>query len=81
MDVSLTTQEVKLLELTIVDPQAWLTQLAKQTARRNKQKLLDEKNIVGSYTSTALDALLASVPNALEQQQLLDASRLAPVEG
>ena len=71
MNVSLTTQEVKLLSITLVDPELWLTQLAKVTAQRNKMKLTEGKAV----SSAALDKLLDATKSAKELQDALDVER------
>ena len=71
MNINLTTQEVKLLGLTLVDPELWLTQLAKVTAQRNKMKLTEGKTV----SSAALDKLLDATKSAKELQEALDAER------
>lgn len=71
MNVNLTPQEVKLLGITLVDPEAWLTQLAKVTAQRNKMKLTEGKEM----SSAALDKLLDATKSAKELQDALDAGR------
>lgn len=73
MNVNLTTQEVKLLGLTLVDPELWLTQLAKVTAQRNKMKLTEGKNL----SAASVDKLLETTKSAKELQDTLDAERSA----
>lgn len=71
MNINLTTQEVKLLGLTLVDPELWLTQLAKVTAQRNKMKLTEGR----ALSSSAIDKLLETTKSVKELQDALDAER------